>query len=202
MYLHGIAGNQVRLMETDTMGSRTREIARFAQTAAIAFHPLPDGAFCLIPPERRSLSIVRRHGTSDVTWRAPDWISNIGSVSLSPDTRSLAVLAWDQGGDSIVVATVDMEDGRFTRLGFLGGEWLGGIRWLEDGNIMFDFRETQGSYALFTTRPGGATRRLGALPYTQEISSVSRDGIHMAGFSSIIRNDVYMIRNFGKLMGR
>jgi hypothetical protein len=95
-----------------------------------------------------------------------------------------------------------MEDGLFTKLGIHGGEWLGGIRWLEDGDIMFDFRETQGSYAFFTTRPGGATRRLGALPYTQEISSVSRDGIHMAGFSSTIRNDVYMIRNFGKLLGR
>jgi hypothetical protein len=97
---------------------------------------------------------------------------------------------------------MDIEDGRFTRLGILGGEWPGGIRWLEDGNIMFDFRETEGSYALFTTRPGGATRRLGALPYTQEISSVSKDGIHMAGFSSTIKNDVYMIRNFGKMLRR
>jgi Tol biopolymer transport system component len=202
MYLHGIGGNEVRLMETDTMGRRTREIARFGQSAAIAFHPLPDGALCIIPPERRSLSIIRRHGKRDVTWRAPDWISNIVSVSLSPDARSLAVQGWDQAGDSIVVATMDIEDGRSTRLGILGGEWPGGIRWLEDGNIMFDFRETEGSYALFTTRPGGATRRLGALPYTQEISSVSKDGIHMAGFSSTIKNDVYMIRNFGKLLGR
>jgi hypothetical protein len=202
MYLHGIGGNQVRLMETDTIGRRSREIARLGQSAAIAFHPLPDGAFCIIPPERRSLSIIRRRGRRDVTWRAPDWISNIGSVSLSPDTSSLAVLAWDRGGDSIVVATMDIENGRFTKLGILGGDWLGGIRWLEDGNIMFDFREIQGGYALFTTRPGGATRRLGAFPYTQAISSVSKDGTHMAGFNSTFKNDVYMIRNFGKMLRR
>jgi hypothetical protein len=202
MYLHGIGENEVRLMESDTMGRRTREIARLGQSAAIAFHPLPDGAVCIIPPERRSLSIIRRRGKADVTWRAPAWISNIGSVSLSPDARSLAVLAWDGGGDSVVVATVDIENGRFTKLGILGGDWLGGISWLEDGNIMFDFRETQGGYALFKTTPGGTTRRLGAFPYTQAITSVSKDGMHMAGFNSTIRNDVYMIRNFGKMLRR
>jgi Tol biopolymer transport system component len=201
MFLHGIGGNKVRLMQSDTMGRAPREIARLAQSAAIAFHPLPDGAFCIIPPERRSLSI-RRPDKSSVTWRAPDWISSIANVSLSPDTRSLAVLAWNQRGDSLVVATVDMEKGLFTRLGTLTGEWLGGIRWLEDGNIMFDFRETQGSYAIYTTRPGGATRRLGAVPYTQEMSSVSNDGMHMAGFNFTVRNDVYMISNFGKMLRR
>jgi hypothetical protein len=202
MYLHGIGGNQVRLMETDTMGRGTREIARLGQSAALAFHPLPDGALCIIPPERRSLSIIRRPGKRDVTWRAPDWIGSIANVSLSPDTRSLAVLASDRRGDSLVVATVDIENGRFTKLGTFTGEWLGGIRWLEDGNIMFDFRETQGAYAIYMTRPGGAMRRLGTVPYTQEMSSVSKDGMHMAGFNSTVSNDVYMIRNFGKMLRR
>jgi serine/threonine protein kinase/Tol biopolymer transport system component len=200
MYLHGIGGNQISLMESDTMGRRTREIARLRQSAAIAFHPLPDGALCLIPPERRSLSIIRRPGKRDVTWRAPDWISSIANVSLSPDTRSLAVLATD--GVSAIVATVDIENGRFTKLAILGAEWLGGIRWLDDGNIMFDVRETQGDYTVYTTRPGGATRRLGAVPYTQEMSSVSKDGVHMAGFNLTFKNDVYMIRNFGKMLRR
>ena len=182
MYLHGIGENQISLMESDTTGRRTREIIRLPQSAAIAFHPFPDGAVCIIPPERRSLSIIRRPGKRDVTWRASDWISTIANVSLSPDARSLAVLAANRRGDSLIVATVDIENGRFTRLETFTGEWLGGIRWLEDGNIMFDFRETQGSYAVYTTKPGAARRRVGAVPYTQEMSSVSRDGVHMAGF--------------------
>ena len=203
MYLHGVGGNEVRLMESDTTGGRGREIARLAQSAAIAFHSLPDGAVCIIPPERRSLSIIRRRGQRDVTWPAPDWIGAIQSISLSPDARSLAVLGLDRQGDSVVVATVNIEDGRFIRLDVLGGEWLGRIRWLEDGNIMFDFRETQGSYALFTTRPGGPTRRLGDLPFAEdERFSVSKEGTRAAAFSYNIKSDVYMIRNFGEMLQR
>ena len=67
-------------MESDTTGGRVREIARLAQSAAIAFHSLPDGAVCIIPPERRSLSIIRRRDQGDVTWPAPDWIGAIQSV--------------------------------------------------------------------------------------------------------------------------
>jgi hypothetical protein len=190
-------------MESDTTGGRVREIARLAQSAAIAFHSHPDGAVCIIPPERRSLSIIRRRDQGDVTWPAPDWIGAIQSVSLSPDTKSLAVLALDRQGDSVVVATVNIEDGRFTKLGVLGGEWLGRIRWLEDGNIMFDFRETQGAYALFTTKPGGPTRRLGDLPFAEDARfSVSNDGMRAAAFSYSIKSDVYMIRNFGEMLQR
>jgi hypothetical protein len=200
MYLHGIGANKVRLMASDTVRGRPREIVTLEQSDAIAFLPLPDGAVCVIPPERRSLSIIRRRGKSDLTWPAPDWISSIKSVSLSPDAKSLAVLAWDRPGDSVVVTTVDIENGHFSPPMMLGGEWLGGITWLEDGNIMFDVRELRGAYALFTTRPGGVPRRRGALPYTQEWSSVSKDGKHMAGFNFTMRTDVYMIRNFGKML--
>ena len=106
-------------------------------------------------------------------------------------------------GDSVVVATVDIENGRFTKLGILGGEWLGRIRWLEDGNIMFDFRETQGAYVLYTTKPGGPTRRLADLPYTEDTRfSVSKDGMRAAAFSYSIKSDVYMIRNFGAMLRR
>lgn len=201
MYLHGIERNKVRLMESDTTGRRTREIARLDESAAIDIHPLRDGAVCIIPAERRSLSIIRRRGKGDVTWRAPDWIGSIWGVSPSPDTKSLAVLAIDPPGKLMVVATVDIESGRFTKLGTLGGEWPGWIRWLEDGSILFNVVETQGAWGLFTTRPGGPTQRLGALP-VGEWFSVSKDGRHMAALSHNVKNDVYMIRNFGKMLRR
>jgi Tol biopolymer transport system component len=202
MYLHGIVGNKVRLMESDTMGRRTREIAQLAQSAAIAFHPLPDGAVCIIPAERGSLSIIRRRAGGDVTWRVPEWIASIWSVSLSPDAKSLAVLAWDPPYDSLVVATVEIENGRFTKLAVLAAETPGRIRWLADGTITFDAREPQGAYGLFSIRPGGPTQRVGVLPLTQASFSVSRDGRRMTAFSFNVKNDVYMIRNFGKMLRR
>jgi Tol biopolymer transport system component len=203
LYLHGIDGNKVRLMESDTLGGRTpREIDTFEQSDAIAFHPLPDGAVCVIPAERHSLSIVRRRGKNTVTWRAPNWIGDIWSVSLSPDTKSLAVLAMDARRDSIIVATVDIETGHFAKLGSFGGEWLGRIRWLEDGSITFDVYEAQGAWALFTTRPGGPTRRVGAFPFSDPLVSVSKDGRHMVASNFSFKNDVYMIRNFGEMLRR
>jgi Tol biopolymer transport system component len=200
MYLHGTEGKKVRLMEIDTTGRQTREIARLEESAATAFEPLPDGA-AIIPPERRSLSIIGRRGKRDVTWRAPDWIGSIWSVSLSPDTKSLAVLAIDPPGRSIVVATMDIENGWFTRLGNLGGEWPGRIRWLEDGSIKFDIIETQGAWGLFTIVPGSPMQRLGAIPVGDWLS-VSKDGRYMAANNYSVKNDVYMIQNFGKMLRR
>jgi Tol biopolymer transport system component len=206
MYLHGIGANTVRLAETDTTGRQTREIARLDASAATLFHPLPDGAICLIPSERRSLSIIRRRGKEDVTWRAPNWIRMIWSVSLSPDTKSLAVLAMYAHSDSIAVATVDMENGRFTKLAVFPGEYPDRITWLKDGSLMFDLHEKQGAFALFTIRPGGPLRRLGAFPYSDEYThqwfSVSKDGRHMVAFSYGVKTDVEMIRNFGKILRR
>jgi len=197
-YLHGIEGNKVRLMESDTIGRRTREIARLEKSAATAFLPLPDGAVCIIPEGRRALTMIRRPGKRDVTWRAPDWIHGIWSVSLSPDMKSLAVFA---NGDSMVVATVDIENGRFTKLGSVAGLWLGQVRWLEDGSIMFSVYE-QGAPALFRITPGSPTQRLGAFPFGDLVFSVSRDGKHMVASSYSFKTDVFMIRNFGAMLRR
>ncbi len=202
MYLHGIAGKKVRLMETDTTGRRTREIVRLEQSGATAFDALPDGAICIVPAERRSISIIRRPGKRDVTWRVPDWLSVIGHVSHSPDAKSMAVQGWDRLRDSVVVATVDIDSGRFTRIGVHGGQDLNGITWLEDGSIMFVFREPEGAYVLYRIAPGRPSERLGALPHTRAEFSVSNDGHHVAAFGYSDKNDVYMIRNFGKMLRR
>ena len=200
LYLHGTGAKQVRLMETDTTGRKTREIARFDRATAIAFQPLSDGAIALVPAERKAISITRRPGKPDVTWRAPEWISIITSVTESPDANFLAVEAWDRLSDSVVVATVSMETGAYTKLAILGGEGLGRVTWLDDGTIVFTFRETQGAYALFQIAPGKPPQRLGALPHTRATFSISADGKHMAAFSQSDKDDVYVIRNFGKML--
>jgi dipeptidyl aminopeptidase/acylaminoacyl peptidase len=189
-------------METDTTGRRTREIARLDRSAAVAFQSLRDGAICFVTPDRRTISITRRPGKRDVTWRAPEWISYMTSLSHSPDGKSLAIEAWDRLADSVVVASVDIESGRFTKLGIFGGEALGRITWLDDGSILFVFRETQGAYALFRIAPGKSPQRIGSLPHTRATFSVSRDGRHMAAFSESDKSDVFVIRNFGKVLQR
>jgi hypothetical protein len=155
-----------------------------------------------MPGDRRSISIIRRPGKRDVTWQVPEWISVIGTTSHSPDARSLAVAALNPSFDSVVVATVDIESGRFTRIGSFGGSDPQRTTWLEDGSIMFVLREPRGAFALYRIVPGRPGERLGVLPYTQADYSVSNDGRHVAAFGYSDKNDIYVIRNFGKLLGR
>jgi Tol biopolymer transport system component len=202
MYLHGVGGNRIRLMETDTTGRQTREIARFEQAVATYFLPLADGAVCIIPGGRRSISIIRRSGKPDVTWHVPDWISEMGSISPSADAKSLAVAGINPSFDSVVVGTVDIDSGRFTRIGTFAGSDPKKIKWLEDDSMVFVLREPQGAFALYRIARGRPARRVGGLPYTEAEFSLSSDGNHVAAFGYSDRSDVYMIRNFGKMLRR
>jgi len=201
MYLQGIGGNKIRLMETDTAGRGRREIARLDPSAVSQFHPLPDGSVWILPDDH-SVSVIRRPGKRDVTWRVPEWISGIGRVSHSPDAKSLAVLGLNRSLDSVVVATVDIESGRFARKGIFGGSDPQSITWLNDGSIMFVLKEKQGAFALYKIPPRGPAERLGVLPYTWADFSMSNDGRHVAAFGYSDKKDVYMIRNFGKMLRR
>ena len=200
MYLHGVGGNKIRLMEMETTGSGTREIARFDQAAATHFLPLADGSVCIMPGGRRSISIIRRSGKPDVTWHVPDWISEFGSISSSPDGRSLAVTGANRSFDSVVVGTLDIDTGRFTRLLIVAASDPKRIGWLEDGSMMLVIREPQGAFALYRIARDGPARRVGGLPYADAEFSVSSDGNRVAAFGYSDRNDVYMIRNFGKML--
>ena len=200
MYLHAVGGDSIRLIEMDTTGRGTREIARLAQSAATHFYPLPDGAVSIRPGSRRSVSIIRRPGKPDVTWHPPEWLSMIGSMSHSPDAKSLAVAGKNRSGDSVVVATVDIETGRFTRIGMFAGTDPMQVAWLEDGSIMPIFREPTGAWALYRIAPSRPAERLGLLAHTRAEFSVSNDGRHVAVFSYIDKSDVYMIRNFGRML--
>jgi hypothetical protein len=98
------------------------------------------------------------------------------------------------------VGTVDIDTGRFTRIGILAGSDPKKIRWLEDDSMIFVLREPQGAFALYRIARGRPATRVGGLPYTEAEFSVSNDGHHVAAFGYSDKNDVYMIRNFGKML--
>jgi protein kinase-like protein/WD40 repeat protein len=201
MYLHRIDGNRTRLSEKDTTGRVTRDTT-LEQSAATQFDPLRDGTVCLIPADRHSISIIRRPGKPEVTLGLPKWIGILGSVSHSPDAKSLAIEGMNRSGDSVVVATVDIETGRFASIRVFVGSDPPKIAWLEDGSIMSVFREPQGAWVFYRIRPGQPAENLGTLPHSRADFSVSNDGRHVAMFKYIDKNDVYMIRNFGELLRR
>jgi len=202
MYLHEIDRDSIALIERDTTGRVTHVIAHLEQPAATEFGPLADGAAWIMPADRHSISIIRRLGKPDVTWQVPEWIIALGGISHSPDAKSLVVEGLKPLGDSVVVATVDIETGRFTRIGGFAGSDPIQVAWLEDGATMSIFREPQGAWALYRIPRGLPPQRLGFLPHTRADFTVSKDGKHVAMFRYVDKNDVYMIRNFGELLRR
>ena len=103
-----------------------------------------------------------------MTWHVPDWISDLGTISPSPDAKSLAVGGINRSFDSVVVATVDIDTGRFTRVAIIAGSDPKKVIWLADGSMMLVFREPQGAFALYRIARGKPARRVGGLPHTEE----------------------------------
>jgi hypothetical protein len=201
MYLHAIGGNKIRLMERDTTERGPRVIREFEQSVGTQFHPLPDGSICILAASRRSISI-HRPGTGDVTFDLSQWINMIGSVSHLPDAKSLVVAGMNASSDSVVVATVDIETGRLTRIAVFAAAYPQKVAGLDDGSAMAIFREPEGAWAIYRIPPGRPAQKLGTLPHTRAEFSVSTDGRHVAMFSYSDKSDVYMIRNFGSLLRR
>jgi hypothetical protein len=198
--LQRIGAGQVRLIERDTTGRETREIGRLPLAAALKVHPLADGAVALVPAQRRSVSIIRRPGKNDVTWELPEWMSIVGRISPASDARSLAVAGLNRAADSVVVASLDIETGRFVRLGSIAGSDPHGLTGLSDGTVLSIVREPGGAWAFDRSGADRAVVRLGTLPHAQAEFSISNDGAHLVVFDYRDRNDVYMIRNFGRLL--
>ena len=118
------------------------------------------------------------------------------------DARSVVVTAMNGTGDSVVVAAVDVESGRFTRLASFAGSDPVFVGQIDDGAVVSVLREPQGAWALHRMRPGRRPERLGALPHSRAEFSLSRDGRHVVLIRYTDRNDVYMIRNFGSMLRR
>jgi Tol biopolymer transport system component len=201
VYANGV-GTRLQVVEVDTSGHHGREIANVDRSMASGLYTLHDGGVALVGPDRRSITLLRRRGHADVTLPAPQWLGYIEGLSASPDRASLAILGWDRTIDSAVVAQVNLNTGTFSRFASLGAEDLGVPTWLNDGSIIFDILETRGAQALYTIRPGGRAKRLGALPHAPATYSVSADGRRLVATSRSDKRDVYMIRNFGDFLKR
>ena len=198
--LQRIDAGQLRLIERDTIGSETRELARLPVAAAVKIHPLSDGSVALVPAQRRAVSVFRRPGKRNVTWDLPAWMSVVARLSPTSDARSLAVGGLNRSSDSVVVALLDIETGRFTRIGSIVGSDLHGLAGLADGTVLSILREPGGAWAFDQSGAGRAVERIGTIPHTQAEFSISSDGAHVVVFDYRDRNDVYMIRNFGRLL--
>ena len=202
IYIAGSGAGERSVIAVDTAGTKVLELGRFGPGVAGGVQLLPDNRFILIPAEGTKVSLFSAEGKLQAGWNLPQWINHVERFSAAPDGRAIAAMGWGERFDSVVVARIDVGSGRFTRLAAFGGEFYGRIKWLRDGDLIFDIAESQGARGLYRMAPDGSRlRRIGSLPRMFGSYTVSDEGAIVA-FVDNEKSDVYMIRNLGEILRR
>ena len=113
------------------------------------------------------------------------------------------MIGVDPPSDSVVLARVDVQTGRFSKLATVNAEWPGSIRWTSNGELLFDLPDSSGSRALYSLpADGGNLRRIRALPRFNARYTISADGKRFTALAENDKSDVYMIRNLADILKR
>jgi len=128
----------------------------------------------------------------------PDRSEGRGSVTGSPDGRSVLTTRWTAGLDSLVFTRIDLKDGHRRRLGALRSEGLSQSLWAADGTIQVAVLETLGTLALYRLDTHGKPPvRLASYPSEGGLYlSFSKDGRRALRVETRPRGDVWVLRNF------
>jgi dipeptidyl aminopeptidase/acylaminoacyl peptidase len=128
----------------------------------------------------------------------PDRSERMGSVTGSPDGRSIITTRWTPSFDSLVFTWIDLRDGHRQRLGRVRAEAPGHALWANDGTVQAAVQETLGSLVLYRLDlNGGSPVRLASYPSEGSLyHSFSQDGLRALKVESRPRGDVWMARNF------
>jgi hypothetical protein len=124
-------------------------------------------------------------------------------MAASPDGGELAVVGHSTAHDSLVIHHVHLTDGTIEQLvAFPFGEMTTGLRWVADSSIVAIVNEAGHTAALYHIR-GTTARRLGLLPWGSDAKyEVSADGLRLVVALPQSQADLWLIRNFGKLLPR
>jgi WD40 repeat protein len=191
----------VRLTEVAVPGGQTRELGNVDGARGWNFAALRDSGFALIGADDRSVVLTARPGKKDIVFHGPAWITQILSLTPSPDGGFLAASALSR--DTLAIAKINLRTGAFTRVGgmpFVGGA-VSAITWLADGTIMQPVANDGGLAVYRVPSAGGPVRKQTSLQNVADIAS-SVDGSRAVAFTTRVRTDIYMIRNFGAFLER
>jgi protein kinase-like protein/WD40 repeat protein len=154
----------------------------------------------MTPPAIRR---VGAPGRPDTTIPLPPDHGSVIGLASSPDGREVAWVGWDPLGDSVLVDRVSLEDGRLTRLASFYPESGKEPFWLADGALIASIEETGATLAWYRVPTnGGPVLRLGSPPRYPAEYNMSRDGRRVIANTSEDSPDIYVIRNFARLLRR
>ena len=198
----------VRAGDSLTIGTLSPETGAFRRITSLpaedfqTLEALPEGGFIYFPPLRDRVRRVAAPGLPDTSFAAPSGVAMIQGLEPSPDGRMVAISAWtDLQTDSSAVFVMSLTDGSARRVATFMGEGVDPARWLRDGNLLVQVRETDWTLAVYRVPAGGGTPvRLGPvprLPGSYRFSADGRRGILRAVDENL---DLYVVRNFADLV--
>ncbi|HJS46816.1 MAG TPA: hypothetical protein VJ773_02395, partial [Gemmatimonadales bacterium] len=209
------SGDRVRLFHfshPDSVATRELDPAtgRIRPTGAVDWHavaapPAPHPRGGLLVPQNGPAMIrqVGVPGRPDTAFTLPAEYGWIMGITPSPDGGAVAVVGWDRLGDSLLVARLSLVDGSVARLASFYPESAGQPAWLADGTLIIPIVETEATLAWYRIATGGGPAvRLGSPPRYPAEYSLSSDGRRVVANTSEDTPDIYLIRNFPRLLER
>jgi tRNA A-37 threonylcarbamoyl transferase component Bud32 len=162
---------------------------------------LPGGGLLLPLINPPGIRRVGTPGRTDTTFLLPEGWSASAGLAPSPDGSAVGVVGWSASGDSVLVARLSLNDGSLTQLASFYPQDVGEPFWLTDNTLIVPILETAATLAWYRVPiEGGTPKRLGSPPRFPAEYNLSRDGRRVIANTSEDSPDVYVIRNFARLL--
>jgi protein kinase-like protein len=156
-------GGKVTLYSIDPESGRVRTLGPGPERGG--WEMIRDDLMAWVDDSAGSIGLADTNGVEVKRLPDPDRSERSGSVTGSPDGRSVITSRWTAGFDSLLFTKIDLQDGHRRRLGGVRAENFSQTLWATDGTIQVAVLETLGTLALYRLDvDGGPPVRLASYP--------------------------------------
>jgi hypothetical protein len=182
----------VRVIQVHPSSKQRRQLAIVRDVSLQSIDLLADGRLLWVPNEHHPIRVAVV-GDSARSIELPSWLSVISNLDASPDGKRVVVSGWNPALDTLVIATLNLDDATWARH-WSGFVEYGGVRWQRDGSVLVYLNPTRLFTELHRLRPGAGMIRLGTIPGLTVSADVSADGSAVLVTTSEYKGDVWIGR--------
>jgi hypothetical protein len=166
------------------------------------FYPLHGGGVAVLAPGGRRISRVGVPDRADTTFAVPDSLPLLQELGAAPDRLELLGAGFDYAAGELRLLRISLADGTLSRVASLRAPISDVLLWLPDGSFLASVRETGQNSVWYRIGSSGDTTRLGEPPHLPAAYSLSSDGLRAVAVAEEWQTDIYLIRDFGKVLER
>ena len=192
-----------RVDEFDVATGRTRTLFSLPDTtASLLLNSLHNGKYLAFRLVDRDLALLSSTGAEEKRFKLPAGLARLGAFASAPSGDEIALMQYNTGDeDSVVVYRMKLADGTAREVAAIVAEGHGGLQWLDNGDLLVIISETRQTHALYRVAPTGEIKRIGVVPFGEQVGyTITRDGKHFVASVSDPHGDVWVIKNFAKIL--